>query len=114
MTYTVEDIRTTRSFATRQIIATQVQNGQTRRTLIMLVDFHAVEAALFDYNVSPRIKYTDPEHVPDYQAHLKERVEKGELEPKKVEAFTKIFPILFSLEDYESRYAPEGVGFQNM
>lgn len=38
-TYTVEDIRTTRSFATRQIIATQVQNGETRRTLIMLLDF---------------------------------------------------------------------------
>ena len=78
--YVVEDIRTTKSFATRKVEAWQDwatvpgikkdgKNGTKRRVMIMLMDFQVPEkASMFEYNVMPM--HADPLDISSPTVHV--------------------------------------------
>ena len=60
--YVVEDVRTTKSFATRKIEAWQdwADKGMKRKVMILLLDFQVPEkASMFEYNVMPMYSVSD-------------------------------------------------------
>lgn len=80
----VRRIRDTRTFATRQVEISQIQdNGSARVCMIVSLDFHVKEkASLLEYSASPSIRYQPVESLPtakqtnfnEKQHTLKERL----------------------------------------
>jgi hypothetical protein len=119
LTFTVEDIRTTRSFATRKVEAWQelpsTDGGapSRRRTMILLADFHARERpemtlSGMDYSkapLHPESLKISPETLQNQRAHFQAT------QPEKVvKMFDHVFPLFDRYLDL--RPIPEAMGTQ--
>lgn len=119
VTFTVEDVRTTKSFATRKVEAWQdwptgkAGESSTRRTMILLADFHVREPAEstlpgMTYSVSPLVTSslaTSPDTMPTQQEHF------AADQPKQVQkVFDNVFPLFYRYLDM--RPIPESMGVQ--
>lgn len=119
LTFTVEDVRTTRSFATRKVEAWQElpsKNGgapDRRRTMILLADFHARERpemtlSGMDYSKAPLYPESlkiSPETLQNQRAHF------AATQPEQVlKAFDNVFPLFDRYLDL--RPIPEAMGTQ--
>ncbi|ORY32145.1 thioesterase-like superfamily-domain-containing protein [Naematelia encephala] len=107
--FRVTDIRTTRTFCTRLVIASQSQSQTTstfneeRKTLIALLDYHATEpVSLLEYSTPPMYPFEEygiPEELPGFESHIP---------PDGVDAFKKMFTI--TLDFYDLRGCGHSIG----
>lgn len=119
VTFTVEDVRTTKSFATRKVEAWQDlptgNNGDSskRRTMILLADFHVREPA---ENTLPGLTYSksplDPAILKmDTDTMLSQREHFAADQPPKVQkVFEHIFPLFYRFLDMKP--IPTSMGVQ--
>lgn len=109
----VENVRDTRSFATRRVRVNQKQrDGKFRTCLELTADFHVKEESPFIYSAPPTTTYARPEDcptIPDLASILTKR---GDISEKRAQGFLKMFGV--ALEHFESRYCTNGVAGQNL
>ncbi len=84
----VTELRSTRSFATRFVIASQLQNdGSERNTFSATIDFTAPNKIdnsqagepFTRYSRKPRMQYAAPEHLPTMHAIVANKVKEGKV-----------------------------------
>ena len=105
-TFNVTNLRSTRTFQSRCIKATQIVNGTIRNVLIVLMDWHIQEPmSLLHYSTPPLREmstYSDPEHLLNALDQAK-----NALSPRMATAFYKMFNI--SIDYWESKYCPNSM-----
>lgn len=114
-TYTVDDIRTTRSFCTRFVTASQkiTIKGETldRKVLVALLDYHKKETeVMLEYSNTPMFPMTEygkPENLPSIEEHVDET-----LSSKAAAHYKKSFHLFLSFMD--ARWVPGCKAAQNV
>jgi acyl-CoA thioesterase II len=110
----VRRLRDTRTFATRQVELSQVQDdGTTRLCMAILADFQVREpASMYAYSAPPRRAYSAPDACPDSKAAAAAMVARGLLTPEG----ERQFGVMHGRKDrfMETRLCPEGVAAQNL
>ena len=101
-TFHVQDVRTTRSFCTRLVIASQ----KGRNVMITLLDWHVPEEGMV-FDAAPMHTYEPPEGLPDLEARGK-----AMLDGKKFAMFKELFSLGNRL--YDSRPAPPSTSAENL
>ncbi|KAH7135512.1 thioesterase-like superfamily-domain-containing protein [Dendryphion nanum] len=112
---TVTRIRQTRTFATRQVQVSQLQDdGTSRACLIALADFQTKESAsLLVYNAPPlQGPYTHYSELACSEVQSRIFVDEGKIQPAVYEAWLESFSVMRRL--YEVRPTPEGIFSQNL
>lgn len=110
----VETIRSTRTFETRLVRLSQVQNdGSSRLCMIALADFQAAEKAiLMQYSASPVISYSDVDRLQPSELQRKALVGTGKVPLKLAKTYEKNFGLMARF--FEQRACPEGILAQNL
>ncbi|OAG08789.1 Thioesterase/thiol ester dehydrase-isomerase [Paraphaeosphaeria sporulosa] len=110
----VRRIRDTRTFATRQVEISQIQdNGSARVCMIVSVDFHTKEkASLLEYSASPSIRYQSVEALPTVKQASEVMIAQGKVSRTTVDFNEKQYALRERL--VESRPCPEGMAYQTM
>ncbi|KAL5416237.1 hypothetical protein PMIN03_002274 [Paraphaeosphaeria minitans] len=110
----VRRIRDTRTFATRQVEISQIQdNGSARVCMIVALDFHAREkASLLEYSASPSIRYLSVETLPTVKQASEDMVTRGAVSRATLDFNESQYALRERL--VESRSCPEGMAFQTM
>lgn len=103
-TFTVTEIRTTRTFCTRQILASQTlpdpknKTETTRNILVVLMDWHVQEPSSLLIYASPPIyplaEYSTPDKLPSTSEMIHQN-----LSPKMEDAYRKMFPLMIQFFD---------------
>lgn len=101
LTATVARLRETRSFSTRLVTVSQKQaDGVLRPCLSMTLDFIASPSetdndtiSTLRYSVKPLEPTPRPEDVPDWDEDLDRRAKSGEVHPKVLAGYLKIFEL---------------------
>ncbi|SNX87670.1 uncharacterized protein MEPE_06380 [Melanopsichium pennsylvanicum] len=118
---TVSNIRNTRSFATRFVIATQqMDNGNERNTFSATVDFVAPNrihnakagAPFTRYSRKPRMQYAQPEQLPSMRDIVLRKVQEGKVDR---DAADYLENTVFALNQKTliSAFPPQGLHAQN-
>eukprot|EP01113_Clastostelium_recurvatum_P000798 TRINITY_DN10357_c0_g1_i1.p1 TRINITY_DN10357_c0_g1~~TRINITY_DN10357_c0_g1_i1.p1 ORF type:complete len:315 (+),score=62.96 TRINITY_DN10357_c0_g1_i1:74-1018(+) len=110
--FTVEEIRTTKSFCTRKVQAYQKQKDVERNTFYLILEFHVLEPSLLVFHVPTRMSWPDPEECTTFQAHLDTLVKQEKIPPIMPKIYKKIFG-QFS-KYFDLRACPESVSTQNI
>ena len=109
----VRSIRSTKTFATRHVEMTQLQdNGQHRLCLFLTADFQAAEpATLLTYSRSPRMAYSSVHDSLTRNQVRQNLLDRGSLTPE----MANMDKVLFGLADrfVDRRSCPEGIFTQN-
>lgn len=109
----VRTIRQTRTFATRQVEVSQMQdNGSPRVCLIALADFQVREKAVFNYSKQPTKKYTHWKDLPTQTELHENLVKEGKIPQKLLDTHRTLFPLLPAI--FEQRQCSEGIFAQNL
>lgn len=95
---TVEDVRTTRTFATRRVVLTQVQdNGTERSSLAVTLDFMATSpTSVLKYHI-PAPFITHHSKLAPFQEAIEARVATKALHPKAASTFKTVFGLMFKM-----------------
>lgn len=114
LSLSVSDVRRTRTFHTRSVIAHQLApTGGEKTVFTALVDFiNDKEPESMNYCVPPKLQYTSAEACPKYREHLLDRVSKGTLSQELYDGFMVALSNFYQIID--QRYCPEGILFQNV
>lgn len=109
--------RDTKTFATRRVVAYQIQDDSTQRTCLdIFVDFHVLEPELLRYSAIPTRKYgtgpTDPESTASYTELAERLVRQGHLEAAAVDGQKNMFAMAEAF--METRQCLDGVSGQNL
>jgi len=112
VTIHVENIRSTRTFATRKVEARQKQKGQERTTFYLITDFMVPNATAMTYSIAPRRTYPKPHELQDHTDYIKSRIDAGLTNPKLVHAFDSVFTLWMRFLD--EKPCPETHGAQNL
>ena len=118
---TVSEIRTTRSFATRFVIASQLMNdGTERSTFSATIDFVAPNkidnakagAPFTRYSRKPRMQYAPPEQLPSMRDIILRKVQEGKVDR---DAADHLENLVFALNKKTliSAFPPQGLHAQN-
>ncbi|KAL4994266.1 thioesterase-like superfamily-domain-containing protein [Aspergillus recurvatus] len=109
----VRRLRDTRTFATRQVEISQVQNSTTRLCVIMLADFHKKEKeSLLGYSSPPDHIYSKPESCLTPQEIGHKMVQQGTITDESLSLYNTLFGLMARF--FETRQAPEGVSAHNL
>ncbi|KAL4814371.1 thioesterase-like superfamily-domain-containing protein [Aspergillus spinulosporus] len=113
VTCSVRRLRDTRTFATRQVEISQVQNATTRICVIMLADFHRKENnSLLEYSSPPDHIYSKPESCLTPQEIGQSKVEQGIISNESLSFYNTLFGL--TPRFFETRQAPEGISAHNL
>ncbi|RDW64382.1 acyl-CoA thioesterase [Aspergillus mulundensis] len=114
-TCSVRRLRDTRTFATRQVEISQVQNGTSRLCVIMLADFHKKETgSVLEYSAPPDHVYAPPESgkcLTPQEIGAK-MVQDGIISNMDLKLYNTLFGLMARF--FETRQAPEGVSAHNL
>ncbi|CAK7272096.1 hypothetical protein SEPCBS57363_004960 [Sporothrix epigloea] len=106
--------RDTKSFATRRAQVIQEQNGKQRTCVEVLLDFHVVEAALYQYSQPPvhPLDAARPEDCVSWEAQVADQIAKKNI----TRTAAALAEIGFAPSNafFESRGVPQGVSTQNL
>ncbi|CAF9911091.1 MAG: hypothetical protein GOMPHAMPRED_007298 [Gomphillus americanus] len=107
ITCTIEELRNTRTFSTRQVRVTQTG----RLCLLLTADFRTSEAALLTYDPLPFRKYSHWSECKPSEERKQEALENGTITTKQAE----IYEFFFSsgTQYWDVRPCPEGIFAQN-
>ncbi|KAI2464237.1 thioesterase-like superfamily-domain-containing protein [Annulohypoxylon bovei var. microspora] len=109
----VEDIRNTRTFATRRVQVKQKQpNGNFRTCLELLADFHTPEPLILQYSAPPTATWPKPDDCPSVAGHVEALRVRGEVTLAQVTEFTRAMGA--HLDFFETRACLNGVASQNL
>lgn len=110
----VRSIRTTKTFATRHVEVSQVQNsGDKRLCLFLTADFQTAEpASLLTYSRPPRMSYRTVEESPTLEENRQDMLDRGLIDQKTMPLSDVLFGLAGRL--LERRPCPEGVLTQNL
>lgn len=110
----VRRLRDTRTFATRQVEVSQIQdNGSPRVCMIVSLDFHAKEkASLLEYSAPPSHRYQPVESLPTAEQAFEDFVSAGKVSRTTMDFHKKQFAMGSRLVD--TRHSPEGIAFQTL
>lgn len=111
---TTRTVRQTRTFATRHIEVSQIQDdGKVRVCLFATADFQAKEkASMFEYSRPPTKKYSDRKDLPTTLEVATGLLKERKITQDTYDAFAKGFKVNASL--FDSRPCPEGIFAQNL
>ncbi|CAG9945560.1 unnamed protein product [Clonostachys rosea f. rosea IK726] len=110
---TVQEVRTTRSFATRRVQVKQKQaDGSFRPCMELTADFHVSEPSLLEYSAPPAGTYPKPEDCPSYMDYAETLRKKGLVTDDAARGFKQSFGVGSSF--FESRLCVNGVSAQNL
>ncbi|KAJ4364801.1 hypothetical protein N0V95_000645 [Ascochyta clinopodiicola] len=112
---TVRSVRQTRSFATRHVEVSQLQDdGSERVCLFATADFHIKEPAgsLLTYHRGPRRAYSHWKDCPSKTETADALLSAGEITQETYSRFESAFRVNAGL--FEARMCPEGVFAQNL
>jgi acyl-CoA thioesterase len=104
----VTHTRDTRSFATRRVEVYQAQkDGQTRKCLELIADFHIEEPDMLAYSAPPTRSYSSPQ-ASTSRAELQEQLQKkGKISLEDFEVFGRMFTT--QEQHFDIRFCPEGL-----
>ncbi|PSN58921.1 Thioesterase/thiol ester dehydrase-isomerase [Corynespora cassiicola Philippines] len=105
-------VRDTRSFATRRVEVSQLQNGASRVVLQVSADFHVVEREMFNYSAPPAVFYTGNEESPTVQASAEDLLARRLITKKDMEMSATMFAV--GSRFFENRLPPESMSAQNL
>lgn len=110
----VRTIRQTRTFATRQVEVSQIQdNGEPRVCLIAIADFQVKEkASLLEYSKTPSQKYANWKECATQTETYQKLVDEGKVSQQLVDYHGQRFNVLKDM--YELRPCPTGIFAQNL
>ncbi|KAL4899113.1 hypothetical protein BDW74DRAFT_184115 [Aspergillus multicolor] len=114
-TISIRRLRDTRTFATRQVEISQIQNGKARLCVIMLADFHKKEKnSVLEYSVPPDQLYSPPESgkcltPQDLGAKM---ASDGIITTQDLKLYNTLFGLMARF--FETRQAPEGISASNL
>ena len=110
----VRDVRTTRSFATRQLEVWQEKDGGEGKRVVMIltVDFHAEEDALLVYSAKPDLDSQGVESASSTAEHRDRMVKNGTASQKQADVHVVQFGLMTRF--FEMRPHPESLGGQNL
>lgn len=96
----VEDVRTTRTFATRRVVVSQVQDdGSSRDTLAVTLDFMSTSpVSVLSYSTPPP-QITHHSQLPPYLDALDARVAAGTLPEQVSQVYSILFGLMFKMMD---------------
>ncbi|KAL8292627.1 hypothetical protein RQP46_001239 [Phenoliferia psychrophenolica] len=102
----VEDVRTTRTFATRRVVLSQLQDdGSERSSLAVTLDFMlSAPTSFLTFNL-PMPTITPHADLPPFHEALDARVAAKTIHPKVVDQFKSLFGLMFRFLDIK---IPEG------
>ncbi|KAK5955806.1 hypothetical protein OHC33_003447 [Knufia fluminis] len=109
--------RSTKTFQTRRVVASQTMDDGSERTCAdFFVDFHVREAELFGYSARPSMGYgvgpMDPTHTAPTIEVAERLVRDGHISREAAEANGKMFAMAESF--FETRQCTDGVSGQNL
>lgn len=107
-------IRQTRTFATRHVEVSQIQdNGKLRVCLFATADFQVKEkGSMFEYSHPPSKKYSHHEGLPSALEAASNLLTTGKVNKESHDAYAKAFAVSASL--FDVRPCPEGIFAQNL
>jgi len=110
----VRVIRDTRTFATRFVEVSQIQDdGSKRLCMTLLADFQLPEkTALLTYSKPMSMPVIPLAALPTAQAHNQKMLQSGAITPQVLEAHDRIFPLLTRF--YDVLLVPDSVMAQNV
>ncbi|KAF2874452.1 thioesterase-like superfamily-domain-containing protein [Massariosphaeria phaeospora] len=110
----ITTIRQTRTFATRQVQISQVQDDGTERPcLVTLADFQVREEKnLLTYSAKPSKQYTHYSKLEGTKEQHQRLVKAGTINQKFVDGYAKSFGMMSTI--HETRACPEGIFAQNL
>lgn len=110
----VQEKRTTRTFATRIVeVGQRLDNGQSRSCLLMVADFHVPEpASMLTYSKPRPEGYSSYEECKPAAQWRQSLVDRGVVSQGVADAYAKQFSL--GERFYENRPCPEGVAAQNL
>ncbi|OWY53423.1 acyl-CoA hydrolase [Alternaria alternata] len=110
----VRTVRQTRTFATRHVEVSQLQDDGTSRTcLFVTVDFHSKEKeSVLVYSRTPTRQYTGHAQLPSTTEHANALLAAGKITPTQHKAFIAMFAVITDL--FTVRLCPEGIFAHNL
>lgn len=109
----VENVRDTRSFATRRVrVKQQQKDGKFRTCLELTADFHVKETSAFKYSAPPSTTYPRADDCPTFPELAGTLQSRGAISEKGAQGFLKMFGV--ALEHFDTRYCLNGVAGQNL
>lgn len=104
--------RDTKSFATRRVEISQIQDsGKFRAVMELIADFHVVEKGMFEYSAMPTRSYSSPVTSHNLSSQGESLVKKGMITAKQLEIIKPAFEA--NERFFETRLALKYVSIQN-
>ncbi|CAK7212307.1 hypothetical protein SCUCBS95973_001419 [Sporothrix curviconia] len=110
----VDRTRDTKSFATRRVQVLQDQNGKERVCLDLLMDFHVVEAAYYQYSTPPvqPLDAAPPAACLSWEQQIADHLANKTIGRTVAALAVKTFAPLHNF--FENRDMPQGISAQNL
>lgn len=111
---TTRTVRQTRTFATRHVEVSQIQDdGKSRVCLFATADFQVKEkGSMFEYSRPSSKQYSGHEGLPAWPNVAAQLLKEGRVEQGTHDAYTQAFSLTASL--FDCRPCPEGIFAQNL
>ena len=113
LTCSIENVRDTKSFSTRQVKLFQEQaNGTNRLCLLLIMDSRRKESAMMTFSPQPSRQYSSVRDCAGLEEIKDRLIAEGSLSKHDGEIFNGLFKSIFNY--FDVRHCPEGVGGQNL